>query len=422
MFDLESLCKNARACSRELISLGDDLINKILVRAGELLVENIDYLKENNKKDVENAVKANKNDAFIDRLTLTDKVILGMAEGLKQVAKLSSPLDKIVYSYQNKEQGINVVKKTVPFGVIGIIFESRPNVSADAFALCFKTKNAVILRGGSDAINSNLAIITVIKKALTEFNVNTGAVSLITDTSRETAKRFMQMKGYVDLLIPRGGASLIRTAIENSTIPIIETGLGNCHIYVDEYADIVKATNIVFNAKTQRYGVCNACESLVIHSKVLEKALPLIYQKLQEKNVQMRLDKRAYAVLCGKENVVLAEDSDFYQEYCDAIISVKTVDSVSEAIQHINEHSTHHSEAIITENQLNAELFLNEIDSTSVYHNASTRFTDGFVFGLGAEIGISTQKMHARGPMGLEQLTTTKFIVTDLTNTGAVRK
>jgi glutamate-5-semialdehyde dehydrogenase len=342
-----------------------------------------------------------------------------MAEGLKQVANLKSPLDKTVYAYDNKEQGISIEKKTVPFGVIGIIFESRPNVTADAFALCFKTKNAVILRGGSDAINSNLAIISVLKQALNEFNVNQDAISLLEDTSRETAKKFMQMKEYVDLLIPRGGASLIKSAIENSTIPIIETGTGNCHVYVDEFADLDKAVKIIFNAKTQRYGVCNACESLVIHSKVLDNVLPLIYEKLSEKQVQMRLDDRAYNVLKGKENVVKATEEDFYTEYGCAMISVKTVDSIEQAISHINEHNTRHSESIITENETNAQKFLDEIDASSVYHNASTRFTDGFVFGLGAEIGISTQKLHARGPMGLSALVTTKYYVK---GDGAVRK
>lgn len=422
MFDLLDVCKKAKACSRELISIDNDVVDKILVRASELLIENADYLKENNKIDLDNAVKNGKNDAFIDRLTLSDKVIFGMAEGLKQVASLNHPLNKTVYSYDNIEQGISIEKKTVPFGVIGIIFESRPNVSADAFALCFKTKNAVVLRGGSDAINSNLAIVSILKKALKEFCVNENAVSVLEDTSRETAKKFMQMKEYVDLLIPRGGAMLIKSAIENSTIPIIETGTGNCHVYVDEFADPNKAVNIIFNAKTQRYGVCNACESLVIHSAVLDKVLPLIYDRLQEKEVEMRLDDRAYNLLKDRKNVLLATDEDFYTEYCDAIISVKTVDNIKDAISHINEKSTHHSESIITENSENAKLFLKEVDSTSVYHNASTRFTDGFVFGLGAEIGISTQKMHARGPMGLEQLTTTKFFVTDLTGKGAIRK
>lgn len=422
MFNLVSLCKNAKISAGNLLKISEDVINKALISAGELLVENAEFLKENNDIDIENAIKNGKNDAFIDRLRLSDKVIFGMAEGLKQVAKLNSPLNKTVYTYENLEQGIRLEKTTVPFGVIGIIFESRPNVSADAFALCLKTKNAVILRGGSDAINSNNAIVTVLKKALEKYEIDVNAISLITDTSRETAKEFMKMKEYVDLLIPRGGASLIRSAIENSTIPIIETGLGNCHVYIDEFADFDKAISIVFNAKTHRYGVCNACESLVIHSKIIDKILPLIYNKLQEKQVQMRLDERSFDVLRGKENVIKATDEDFKAEYCDAIISVKTVDSIDQAIEHINLNSTHHSEAIVTENQFNAELFLKTIDSTSVYHNASTRFTDGFVFGLGAEIGISTQKMHARGPMGLEQLTTTKFTVKDITGKGAIRK
>lgn len=422
MFDLEGLCIGAKNASKTLNGVSDEIINQTLALGARLLVDNADFLKEENKKDIELAVKNGKNSAFIDRLTLSDKVIFGMAEGLKQVAELTSPLNKTVYSYTNKEQGILINKKTVPFGVIGIIYEARPNVSADAFALCFKTKNAVILKGGSDAINSNKAVVSVLKQALKLNGIDENALSLIEDTSRETAIKFMKMNGYLDLLIPRGGASLIRSALENSTIPIIETGLGNCHVYVDEFANIDKAVKVIFNAKTQRYGVCNACESLVIHESILDNVLPCIYEKLQEKQVQMRLDEKSYKVLEGKGNISLATEEDFYTEYGDGIISVKTVSSIKEGIEHINKHSTHHSEAIVTENGENAKIFMEEIDSTSVYHNASTRFTDGFVFGLGAEIGISTQKLHARGPMGLEQLTTTKFYIEDLTETGAVRK
>ncbi|MBR0189815.1 MAG: glutamate-5-semialdehyde dehydrogenase, partial [Clostridia bacterium] len=355
----------------------------------------------------------------IDRLKITDGVLSGMAEGLKQIATLKSPVGETVYEYENKEQGIKVVKRKVPFGVVGIIFESRPNVTADAFGLCLKTKNAVILKGGSDAINSNLAIVEVLRFALKKCGIDENAVSLISDTSRETAAEFMRLNKYVDLLIPRGGAGLIKAAVENATVPIIETGTGNCHVYVDEFANPEMAAKVIFNAKTQRYSVCNACESLVIHFKIAEKVLPLIYDKLSEKQVEIRCDEISYNILKDRKNIVKATIDDFYTEYGDAIISVKVVDSLESAISHINEHSTRHSEAIITENSDNAEKFLDSIDSACVYHNASTRFSDGFIFGLGAEIGISTQKLHARGPMGLDALTTTKYTVT---GNGAVRK
>ena len=318
---------------------------------------------------------------------------------------MESPLGKTTYEYTNETQGIDIKQVTVPFGVIGIIYEARPNVTADAFALCFKTKNAVMLKGGSDAINSNIAMVSIIRRALKENGVDENAVQVIEDTSRQTATAFMRLNRYVDLLIPRGSANLIKTAVENSTIPIIETGSGNCHVYVDEFADIKKAVEVIFNAKTQRYSVCNACESLVIHSAILQKALPEIAKKLSEKQVELRLDERALKVL---PTGVPATDEDFYTEYGGPIISVKTVDSLDQAIEHINEHSTRHSESIVTENKANADKFMHDIDSSSVYVNASTRFTDGFVFGL-----------HARGPMGLPALVTTKFLIK---GNGAVRK
>ncbi len=378
--------------------------------------ENREILKTENKKDIENAISMGKSEGFIDRLTLSDKVIDGIAEGIEQVAELNSPVGKLVYSYQNQKQGIDIEKRNVPFGVIGIIYESRPNVTADAFALCFKTQNAVILRGGSDAINTNIVICNVIREALKQNGINQDSIAVLTDTSRETATRFMQMDKYLDLLIPRGGASLIRNALENATVPIIETGLGNCHIYVDESANLDYIADVVFNAKTQRYSVCNALESLVINGKILDKALPIIAKKLDEKEVELRLDQRALKVLPDRTP---ATEEDFYAEYGSAILSVKTVDTLDEAIAHINEHGTHHSDSILTENLENAQKFMTEVDSSSVYHNCSTRFTDGFVFGLGAEIGISTQKLHARGPMGLEGLVTTKYYIK---GNGAVRK
>lgn len=419
MYDLIGLAKNAKKAAADVQNIDKKVIDKTLVRTSELLIENAGYLKEENAKDVAAAKKNGKSDGFIDRLLLSDKVIASVAEGVKDVAGLTSPVGETVYGYDNAFQGIKIRKINVPFGVVGMIYEARPNVTADAFSLCFKTQNAVILRGGSDAINSNRAIVKIIKQALKENGINENAVSLIEDTSREVAAGFMRLNKYIDLLIPRGGASLIRSAVENSTIPIIETGTGNCHIFVDESADVKKAAEVIFNAKTQRYSVCNACESLVIHKNIAEKVLPLIYDKLSEKQVEMRCDEVSLKILSGRKNVVMATEEDFYTEYGDAIISVKVVENVDQAIDFINEHSTKHSESILTENRENAEKFQRLIDSSTVYVNASTRFTDGFVFGLGAEIGISTQKLHARGPMGLNALITTKYLVS---GDGAVRK
>lgn len=419
MISLETIGKNAERASVSLSTASENAINDALVFVAEQLKKNRDLIKAENKIDVDNARKNGKTDAFIDRLTLTDKVIDDVADGIVKVSKLSSPVGKIVYSYNNDEQGIRIQKKNVPFGVVGMIYESRPNVTADAFALCFKTANAVILKGGSDAMKSNAIIVRIIRNAIEESGFNPDCVSLIEDASRETTLAFMRLNKYVDLLFPRGGAGLIKSALENSTVPIIETGTGVCHAYVDEFADKDMAVKIIFNAKTQRYSVCNALESVVIHSSRLNDVLPALYDKLSEKSVEMRCDERSYAVLCGKQNVVRATEEDFYTEYGGPVISVKTVDSVEEAIAHINEHGTHHSDTIITASEDNARKFLEEVDSSAVYHNASTRFTDGFVFGLGAEIGISTQKLHARGPMGLDALVTTKYVVE---GDGAVRK
>lgn len=419
MFDLIALGKKAKLASIELVKLSEEKRAKTLNEGAKMLREHADFLIKENLVDIENAKKKGMSDSFIDRLALTEKVIEGMAVGLEQVAQLESPLGQVVYAHQNDYQGIDIIKKNVPFGVIGIIYESRPNVTADAFALCFKTANAVILKGGSDSLRSNIAIVSVLRKALKNMGIDENAISVIEDTSRETTTAFMKLNKYVDLLIPRGSASLIKATLDNSTIPIIETGTGNCHVYVDEFADVDMASNVIFNAKTQRYSVCNACESLVIHSKILQQSLPKIAQKLMEKQVVIRADERAYQAIKDYQYLEKATDEDFYTEYGGPIISVKTVDSLDEAIAHINEHNTRHSESIITKNQENAEKFLNEIDASSVYHNASTRFTDGFVFGLGAEIGISTQKLHARGPMGLGALVTTKYFIK---GNGAVRK
>ncbi len=395
------------------------VIDKTLIDIAEKLIENKNYIQTENNKDIENAKIKGQSSSFIDRLTLTDGVILGMAEGLKQVANLKSPVGNIEYEYDNSFQDIKVKKVSVPFGVIGMIYESRPNVTIDAFALCFKTKNAVMLKGGSDGLNSNIALVKIIKSCLKDNGIDENAVTLIEDTSRQTTVEFMKMNKYLDLLIPRGGAGLIKTAVENATVPIIETGTGNCHAFIDKFADIDMAVNVIYNAKTQRYSVCNALESIVIHSEILEKALPKVAEKLKEKQVVIRADERANQTLKNYPYLEKATEQDFFTEYGEAIISVKTVDSLQQAISHINAHSTKHSETIITACQDRAEKFMSLIDSSCVYHNASTRFSDGFVFGLGAEIGISTQKLHARGPMGLNALVTTKYLVQ---GNGSVRK
>ena len=330
-----------------------------------------------------------------------------MAEGLTQIVALEDPVGE-ASEMKTSPLGMQIGQKRVPLGVIGIIYESRPNVTADAFGLCFKTGNAVILRGGSDALNSNLAITKVIAEALSACNLPADSIQLLTDTSHETAEKFMRLNEYIDVLIPRGGAGLIKTVVEKSTVPVIETGTGNCHVYVDESADIDMAVNIIENAKTQRLGVCNACESLVIHSKIADAALPKIVTRLKEHGVEIRGDERAQAI---SSEIIPATEEDWGTEYLDAIISVKIVDSIDEAITHINTYNTGHSESIITKDYDNALRFQDEIDAAAVYVNASTRFTDGFEFGFGAEIGISTQKLHARGPMGLEALTTTKYII-----------
>ncbi len=416
---IEQLGALAKGACPELYLTDEEKIKNVLLSVADKLVKEKEFIKEQNAIDIKNAKSKGMAESFIDRLTLTDKVIDSMAEGLRQVAKLSSPVGKTVYDYDNCEQDISIKKIAVPFGVIGIIYESRPNVTVDAFALCFKTKNAVILKGGSDGLYSNKALVKLIKDVLIENGLNENAVSLIEDTSRENTVRFMKMRKYLDLLIPRGGANLIRSVVENSTVPIIETGTGNCHIYVDKFANVEMAKEVIFNAKTQRYSVCNACESLVIHSEILQKALPIIASKLQEKQVEIRADERAYEVIKDYPYLAKATEEDFATEYTAGIISVKTVDCIDEAILHINANSTSHSESIITDCIDRAQKFTDLIDSSSVYHNASTRFSDGFVFGLGAEIGISTQKLHARGPMGLDALVTTKYVIK---GNGSVRK
>lgn len=402
---LENMGIKAGAAAAALGKLSKKKIDDALVFIAAELENNAAEILAANEKDVKNAEERGVKASLIDRLRLSEKRIEDIAEGLRQVAELPSPLGEVVYSYR-KENGLEIEEKRVPFGVIGIIFESRPNVAADAFGLCFKTANAVILRGGSDAICSNAAIVGAIRRALAKCGADENAVQLIEDTSRETARDFMRLDKYVDLLIPRGGAGLIRTVTENSSVPVIETGTGNCHVYIDESADAKMAADIVYNAKTQRYGVCNACESIVVHEKAAARVLPAVAARLKEKNVEIRADERARKVLADCK---AASEEDYGTEYLDAIVSVKTVDSLEEAIAHINRYNTGHSEAIVTESAENARRFMDGVDAAAVYWNASTRFTDGFEFGLGAEIGISTQKLHARGPMGLKALTTTKF-------------
>lgn len=362
---------------------------------------------EANKIDMLAGEKAGLNSGLLDRLLLDSDRIDGIASAVRDVAALDDPCGKTVSEY-HKDNGLIIKKVTVPMGVIGIIFEARPNVTADAAALCLKSGNAVILRGGKEAINSNTAIADIMRDAVESAGFLKDVIQLVQDTSRRSSTDLMHLDEYLDCLIPRGGKGLIRAVVENATVPVIETGSGNCHIFVDESADIQMAADIIFNAKTQRIGVCNACESLVIHSGIIKDALPVIKEKLDTKNVIIYGDDRARETC---PDIQPATEEDFYTEYLDYKISVKTVDSVDEAIAHINEHSTGHSEAIITSDRANAEKFLKCIDSSSVYVNASTRFTDGGEFGLGAEIGISTQKLHARGPMGIAQLTTTKYLI-----------
>lgn len=399
--------KRARIAATKLNVLSQQQKNEALEAVANALVANQEVLITENQKDVIAAKERGVKESLIDRLVLDEARIASMAEGLLQIMGLPDPIGEVT-GMQIRPNGLQIGQKRVPLGVIGIIYESRPNVTADAFGLCFKTGNAVILRGGSDAIHSNLAIVKVIQEALSSVGIVSDAIQLVSNTDREVARQFMKLNQYVDVLIPRGGAGLIKTVVENSTIPVIETGTGNCHIYVDEYADFTMALDIIDNAKTQRTGVCNACESLVIHSKIADRFLPLLAERLESKGVELRGDERARAIVT---NMSLATAEDYSTEYLDLIISVKIVDSLDEAIAHINEHNTKHSEAIITEHYNNSMKFLNEIDAAAVYVNASTRFTDGFEFGFGAEIGISTQKLHARGPMGLLALTTTKYII-----------
>ena len=404
---LETLGRNAKEAEIVLRNLDTAKKNQVLEAVADSLIANSRELLEANAIDVKNGRENQMPEGLVDRLMLTEARIEGMAEGLRQVASLEDPIGEVI-GMKKRPNGLLIGQKRVPLGVIGIIYEARPNVTADAFALCFKTGNVVILKGGSDAIHSNTAIVDCIRRTLEENGITSNAIQLITDTSRETAGEFIKMNEYVDVLIPRGGRGLIKAVVNNSTIPVIETGTGNCHIYVDESADLQMAADIVMNAKTQRVGVCNACESLLVHEKVKDAFLPVLAKRLRTKNVEMRADEEAKALI---PDAVPATEEDWGTEYLDYILSIKVVGGVDEAIRHINRYNTGHSEAIITKDYNNAQKFLDEVDAAAVYVNASTRFTDGFEFGFGAEIGISTQKLHARGPMGLLALTSTKFII-----------
>lgn len=415
MSQVEEICRKAAGIKYEIQKLSTEQKNEALLAAADKLVQNTEKILAANSEDVEAARANHMSAGLIDRLALSESRILQIAVGLRQVADLPDPVGEVMDKF-TRPNGMVIRKVRVPMGVIGMIYESRPNVTADAFALCFKAGSAVVLKGGSDAIHSNIAITEVLREALQEEGINPDAVQLIATTDRAATREFMTMRQYVDVLIPRGGAGLIRAVVENSRIPVIETGTGNCHIYVDRDADLDKAIPIIINAKTQRVGVCNAAESLVVHSDIRDRFLPVFSKAMQEHHVTLRADEPSRVLLPGSEP---ATEDDFGREYLDLMMSVKTVDSLDEAIAHINKYHTGHSDCIITENREAADRFLQEIDSACVYVNVSTRFTDGFEFGFGAEIGISTQKLHARGPMGLREITSYKY---QITGDGQIRK
>lgn len=404
---ISELGERAKKAKSVLASASGETRNKALYEIAKALRENAEKIIEANRIDVENGKENGLTPSLIDRLSLDESRIEGMAKGAEDIIALADPIGRAVGG-ATRPNGLRIEKVSVPLGVIGVIYEARPNVTADAAALCIKSGNAVILRGGKEAINSNLAIAGVMREAVKKAGLPEDVICFVEDTSRDSAKELMRLNGYVDVLIPRGGAGLIKSVVENSSVPVIETGAGNCHIYIDETADAKMAADIVFNAKTSRPSVCNACESLVIHSAALERVLPGVCEKLREKNVEIRGDERAANTV---EGIIPATDEDWGKEYLDYIISVKTVDSVEEAIEHINRYSTGHSESIITCDFASAMKFQQQVDSAAVYVNASTRFTDGGEFGFGAEIGISTQKLHARGPLGLSELTSQKYII-----------
>ena len=422
----------AKLASREIAMLNTEKKNEVLGVCAEALLSNMDAILEANKRDLETAEEKNMPKNLQDRLMLNKERVEAMAEGLKEMVLLDDPVGEVIETI-SRPNGLAIEKKRVPLGVIGIIYEARPNVTSDAFGLCFKTGNVAVLKGGSDAIETNIETVKILRDAIKSCEITEDALLLIEDTDRETARKFMALKEYIDVLIPRGSVGLIKTVVESSTVPVIETGSGNCHIYVDKSADIEMAVNIIVNAKTQRPSVCNACESLLVNKEIAREALPVFAKALLEHGVEMRCDDAAYEIISwalsdggisdlsseGKDLVVKGEESDWGREFLDDIISINIVDDVDSAIKHINKYNTGHSESIITKDEEKAEKFLREVDAACVYVNASTRFTDGFEFGFGGEIGISTQKLHARGPMGLKELTSYKYLIR---GTGQVRK
>ena len=407
MDSVELIGKRAKAASKKTAVLTTVERNNALRSVGDALIKHSDEIMEANRIDIENARANGMKPALLDRLSLNGERIKGMVEGLLQVADLEDPIGEITHM-KKRPNGLMIGYQKVPLGVVAIIYESRPNVTVDAFSLTFKSGNAVILRGGSDCINSNIKLVDIIRDSLKSVGLDEDSIILITDTDRKYVNELMKLNEYVDVIIPRGGAGLIKNVVNNSTVPVIETGTGNCHVYVDESADLDMAVNIVYNAKTQRIGVCNACESLVVHRAIAEKFIPMVVDKLKEKNVEVRGDSFSMDI---DRRIVPATEEDWGTEYLDYIISLKTVDNIDEAIEHINRYNTGHSEAIVTKDYNNSRKFTQQIDAAAVYVNASTRFTDGFEFGFGAEIGISTQKIHARGPMGLDALTTGKYVI-----------
>ncbi len=415
MLNLVEICEAAKRASKFMLTAGTEVKNKALSEIALAIERNADVILEKNAIDVENARNSGVREAIIDRLILSRERIAAMADAVRKVAALPDPtggFDEVV----NNPKGMYIAKKRVPLGVIGVIYEARPNVTADAAALCLKSGNVCVLKGGSDALNSNRAIAEAMRRAAEKAGLPRDVICFVGDTDRETAGKLMKMNKYIDVLIPRGGAGLIRSVTENSTVPVIQTGVGNCHVYIDDFADLEMGAKIIENAKCSRPSVCNAAESLLVAESVAEKFLPMAKERLDKYNVELRGDERTREILGS--SVVAAAPEDYYTEFLDYILSVKVVSGIDEAVEFINEHSTGHSEAIVTESYTNARRFQNEIDSAAVYVNASTRFTDGGEFGFGAEIGISTQKLHARGPVGLKELTTSKYVIL---GTGQVR-
>ncbi len=413
MIDVYEAGNRARAAAKSIMLSTGEEKNAALMLIAEALEKHTAEIIEENGKDIAAAREKGVKESLVDRLMLNGDRVKALADSVREITRLEDPVGEVCEQWE-RPNGLRLKKVRVPMGVIGIIYEARPNVTVDAAVLCLKSGSSVLLRGGSDAINSNKCLVGVIKSALSKTAISPDAVMLCEDTSRESSLKMMKMNGCLDVLIPRGGAGLIKSVVENATVPVIETGTGNCHIYVDESACVEMAKNILVNAKTQRTGVCNAAETLLVHRAIAEKFLPVAYEALTEKNCRILGCEKTREII----NVEAATEEDFATEFLDLIISVKVVENLDDAIEHIEKYSTHHSEAIITEDAKAAERFLREVNSAAVYHNASTRFTDGGEFGFGAEMGISTQKLHARGPMGLREITSCKYVIE---GTGQIR-